>query len=254
MMLGRTLTDAENWQNLLCLFDGFRLRRANQPVTVPAGGQRLVALLALVGPRSRLVAAATLWPDASDDRAHGNLRSSLWRLKRLCPGLVCAHGDYLAIDSSVVLDTAMFVACTRAIVRDREPLTDYADAVAVVGVRELLPGWYDDWVVAERERLRLLALNALERLSSRLVADGMFALAMEAALEAVHAEPLRESAHRALIAVHLAQGNVDEARRHFARLTELLRRELGVAPSHLAADLLQRVQSRRPAGGGLHAV
>jgi DNA-binding SARP family transcriptional activator len=102
--------------------------------------------------------------------------------------------------------------------------------------------------------LRLLALNALERLSSRLVADGSFALAMEAALEAVHAEPLRESAHRALIAVHLAQGNIDEARRHFARLTELLHRELGVAPSHLAADLLQRVHSRRPAGGGLHVV
>lgn len=254
MTPGRTPTDPEDGQNLLCLFDGFVLRRADQPVTVPAGGQRLIAFLSLVGPRSRLVAAATLWPDASDDRAHGNLRSSLWRLKRLWPGLVCAHGDYLALDGSVALDTALFVARTRNIVRAREPVTDYADAVAVMGVRELLPGWYDDWVVDERERLRLLALNALEQLSSRLAADGMFALAMEAAIEAVHAEPLRESAHRALITVHLAQGNVGEARRHFSHLTELLRRELGVAPSHLTADLLRCVEPQRPAGGGLRVV
>lgn len=253
-MIGRIPDHVRSDQNFLCLFDGFLLLRANQQVNVPVGGQRLVALLSLVGPRSRLAAAATLWPDAPDDRARGNLRSSLWRLKRLCPDLVCTHGDHLSIDSSVALDTAVFVACTRAIVRDREPLPDYADAVAVVGVRELLPGWYEHWVVDERERLRLLALNALEQLSRRMVADGMFALAMEAALEAVHAEPLRESAHRALIVVHLAQGNVGEARRHFARLTELLRRELDVAPSRLTLDLLRHVESPPRPAGGLHVV
>jgi DNA-binding SARP family transcriptional activator len=254
MAPGPTTAATEVGRNRLCLFDGFLLHRADQPVTVPAGGQRLIALLGLVGPRSRSVAATTLWPDASDDRAYGNLRSALWRLKQLWPGLVCAQGDRLAIDGSVALDTALFVARMRSIVCARESATEYADAVEVMGVRELLPGWYDDWVVDERERLRLLALNALEQISGRLAADGVFGLAMEAALEAVRTEPLRESAHRALIAVHLAQGNVGEARRHFSRLTDLLRRELGVSPSHLTAELLRRVEPQRPLVGGLHVV
>jgi DNA-binding SARP family transcriptional activator len=246
-----TADRTENDQNLLCLFGGFVLRRASQAVPVPAGGQRLVALLGLAGPRSRRVAAPTLWPDASDDRAYGNLRTSLWRLNRLWPGLVCAHGDQLALSGSVVLDTSLFLDRTRSIVRAREPVADHADIVAVMAVRELLPGWHEDWVVNERERLRLLALNALEQLSGRLAAEGMFALAMEAALEAVHAEPLRESAHRAVIAVHLAQGNVGEARRHFSRLSSMLRREFGVPPSYLTVDLLHRDEPRHRASIGL---
>ena len=57
---------------------------------------------------------------------------------------------------------------------------------------DLLPGWYDDWVVFERERLRQRLLHALEMLSLRLVRQGRFGEAVEAAL-LVHAEPLRES-------------------------------------------------------------
>src|SRR4051795_7611946 len=49
---------------------------------VPEGSKRLVAYLALKGGRvERRVMAGTLWPDAPDARAAGNLRSALWRLR-----------------------------------------------------------------------------------------------------------------------------------------------------------------------------
>ncbi len=78
---------------------------------------------------------------------------------------------------------------------------------------DLLPGWYDDWVLLERERLRQRVLHALEALSRHLVAAGRIAEAVEAAMTAVGVEPLRESAQRAPVTAHLAEGNRVEARR-----------------------------------------
>jgi hypothetical protein len=70
---------------------------------------------------------------------------------------------------------------------------------------ELLPGWYDDWVLLEREPLRQRVLHGLEALSRHLVRAGRFAEAVEAAMVAVAVEPLRESAQRALVTAHLAE-------------------------------------------------
>ena len=72
---------------------------------------------------------------------------------------------------------------------------------------ELLPHWYDDWVVIERERFRQLRLHALDALCESLAAAGRYAAAVEAGRASVAAEPLRESAHRLLIQAHLAEGN-----------------------------------------------
>jgi DNA-binding SARP family transcriptional activator len=104
---------------------------------------------------------------------------------------------------------------------------------------DLLVGWYDDWVLLERERLRQLRLHALEVLSGQLLAAGNGPAAVEAALAAVAVEPLRESAHRAVIRAHLAEGNRAEALRQRDQLRHLLRLELGVKPSRLVTDLFR---------------
>ncbi len=96
---------------------------------------------------------------------------------------------------------------------------------------DLLPGWYDDWVLLERERLRQRVLHALEALSRHLVAAGRIAEAVEAAMTAVGVEPLRESAQRAPVTAHLAEGNRVEARRCLTTYRGILRRELGAEPA-----------------------
>ena len=220
------------------LLGGFALVRAGRPLSIPEGGQRLVALLALLGARTRNDAATLLWPAVPGDRAAGNLRSALWRLGRVWPGLVEAEGQRLQLTGSVDVDSREFLRRVRAIVRGHTPL-DTADGPTddARGVPELLPGWFEDWVLDERDRIRQLALQVLELMSEYELQRRRYGAALEAAMEAVRAEPLRESAHRAVIRVHLAQGNVVQARAHLNRLADLFRRELGVLPSPMTRRL-----------------
>ena len=86
-------------------------------------------------------------------------------------------------------------------------------------------------MLLERERLRHQRLHALESLAARLRRQGRHGAAVDAALAAVAAEPLRETAQRALVAAHLAEGNVIEAIRGYRRFAALLHDELGLRPS-----------------------
>jgi len=104
---------------------------------------------------------------------------------------------------------------------------------------DLLPGWYDDWVLLERERLRQLRLHSLEALAVRLAAAGRLAEALQAAYGAVRAEPLRESAHRTVVRVHLSEGNVVEALRAHDAFRDLIQEELGIVPTELMSRLVR---------------
>ena len=93
---------------------------------------------------------------------------------------------------------------------------------------QLLPDWYEDWVEIERERLCELRAHALEALCHRLTTAGRFGEATEAGLAAVRDEPLRESAHRVLIGVHLAEGNRAAALHQYRAFALLLHEEVGM--------------------------
>lgn len=126
---------------------------------------------------------------------------------------------------------------------------DYARELTHAG--ELLPGWYDDWVLSERERLNQLHVHALEVLSERLTEAHRFGDAVGAAMAAVAAEPYRESAHRAMIRAYFAEGNQAEAMRQYQKYRTLLRSETGLEPSSDIRDLitthLQNARSRQQA-------
>ena len=97
--------------------------------------------------------------------------------------------------------------------------------------RELLPDWTEDWVLLERERWRQVSLHALENLCRKFVTLQRFGAAIQAGLAAVSLEPLRESAQRALIEAHVAEGNRCEAIRQYRMYESLLKRELDLSPS-----------------------
>ncbi|MFF4346182.1 BTAD domain-containing putative transcriptional regulator [Streptomyces sp. NPDC001530] len=216
----------------LCLLGGFRLEYGAAAVDVCAGGRRLLAYLGLHRHASRSVLAGTLWPDVTEERAHGSLRTTLWRLHRGRRPLVHSDQDTLSLADAVSVDAHAFTESALRIVRvpgsgaHGEELPRY-----LLYDGDLLPGWDEDWVLFERERLRQLRLHALDVLAAQLIAQGRHALALEAALESVRIEPLRESAHRAVVAVHLAENNVVEAIRHYCAFSCLLHEELGVEPS-----------------------
>ncbi|UMG91521.1 bacterial transcriptional activator domain-containing protein [Nocardioides sp. TF02-7] len=96
---------------------------------------------------------------------------------------------------------------------------------------DLLPDWDEEWLAMERESFRQLRLHALERVAAESCDRGRFTDALSAGLCAVRSEPLRESAHRTVIAVHLAEGNFAEALRQYDGYRRLLAHELGLPPS-----------------------
>jgi DNA-binding SARP family transcriptional activator len=211
-------------------------------VPLSPGAQRLIALLALHDTAlSRDYVAGMLWGDSTQTRASGSLRSALWKLQVVRPEVVWNRSGSLGLAPHVHVDVRRATVLARSVVTGR---FEEETIVALLEPRfcdELLPGWYDDWILVERERHRQLSLHALESLCDHLTAVGRYGAAVLAGLAAVDREPLRESAHRALIRTHLAEGNVCEAVRRYRRYEEIAARDLGVEPSPMMRSLFSQI-------------
>lgn len=212
------------------LLESFTLVVRGREVPVSDGSQRLVALLALKGrPLRRSLIAGTLWPEKAESRAIANLRSSLWRLHGASPGLVDAivcTGSSLMLNPGVELDVT-------AIERQGWALLDGGTAAydrqapdlhsLDLFSRELLPGWYEDWVIVERERLTQLQIRFLEALVTTYRDRGDSARAVDLAMRLVAKDPLREPSQQALVRALLAEGDWGRAHlvaAHYCRLVE----------------------------------
>lgn len=222
----------------VALLGGFELRVNSARVDLPRATERLLAYLALQpGPVSRQRVAAALWPDASDQRSLGCLRSALWRARTASRSLFEPDNCRLGLAPTTRIDTALLGSLTRRLVSGGQ--NDVAAGVPIdLFGAELLPGWDEDWVLLERERFRQLSLRGLDALSRRHLEAGRVFEAIEAAWRAIALEPLRETAHQTLIDAYLAEGNVGEAVRGLRSFEALLDREIGISPS---PDLVRRV-------------
>ncbi|HEY5805203.1 MAG TPA: BTAD domain-containing putative transcriptional regulator [Lysobacter sp.] len=190
-------------------------------------GRRLLAYLALRRqPVARGLASAQLWPDVPDDAARANLRRSLWHVPR---GWIETVGDELVLDAQSDLDQAHRVAA-RAL--SGQPLA--LDEIELLS-NDILPGWHEEWMLAEHDAFHMLRVQALEAACRTMVASGQFGLAIQAGTAAIDAEPLRESAAEAVIDAHLEQRNRHQAVQCFRQLAQRLGDELGVEPDPVLA-------------------
>jgi SARP family transcriptional regulator, regulator of embCAB operon len=230
------------------VLDGFQLWRSGiEQVGIPRASQRLLALLAIRGGvTNRAAVAGTLWPDATEIQACSNLRSALARLDLSCRKMLQVSKLELGLAKDVTVDICYAQRLARRLLDPAVTLeqSDLSSAAIVILSGDLLPGWYDDWVLVKAEDWRQLRLHALETLAGRLTAVDCWGQAADAARAAVRAEPLRESAHAVLIQVHLAEGNQSEAVRQFIRYRALLHAELGLEPTVRLRRLMQGLQSQ----------
>jgi len=205
----------------LTVIGRFTCREDDRPLLLTPRAERLLAFLALARrPVRRDQLSGTLWGDCPEDRASGNLRSTLWRLRRIVGEPLVEVGDgHVALSAHVTVD----------LWEAEVGVPDDREARLVAG--ELLPGWDEPWVEPERERFRQLRLHALEALSADHRRSRRYADALRLGLVAVGCDPLRETAHREVIAVHLEEGNVGEALRQYDGYRRLLHAELDLAPS-----------------------
>jgi DNA-binding SARP family transcriptional activator len=227
------------------LLGGFRLTLDAETLRLPIGAQRVVAFLALQRRAlQRIYVAGALWPRSDEAHANASLRSALWRLHRWGAPIVEATQTDLRLAPDVRVDVS---ATTHRLLGtlDGGNSPELETVRWACALEALLPDWYDDWLVIEQERYRQLRVQMLEMLSERLMQEQRWAAAVQTGLAAVAAEPLRESAHRATIAAHLAQGNVGDAWRQYRAYRDLLRRQIGVAPSPELARMVREAVLQR---------
>ncbi len=222
----------------LNLLDAFSLTSHGDAIDLPLSAQRVLVFLALRDrPVGRSFVAGSLWPEKSENRANGNLRAALWRLGEPGAVLVERLTTQVRLSPDIRVDVHDAVTSARRILATASPL-DPVDLDWSRLSRDILPGWYEDWLVLARERLRQLRLHALETLCVRLIGTGRVAQAIQVGEAVVELEPLRDSGQRALFAAHLAEGNRAEALHQYERYRAVLWDTLRLAPSFTIETML----------------
>ncbi|MEP6843309.1 MAG: BTAD domain-containing putative transcriptional regulator [Pseudolysinimonas sp.] len=231
----------------LFMLGGFRLRVDSVTIDeLPVGSQRLLIFLALHDRAiARISLAGTMWPDVSDERAGVSLRAALTRLDGLIGSTVRAtKSGGLGLNEAVVVDLRLGQELAHRLMHRGSPVeaTDLNAASTALLSSELLPDWYDDWIIAEAEDWRQLRMDALEALGQRLLDAGRGAEAIGAARAAMRVDPLRESPHALLIRIHLAGGNQSEALGVFDRYRAILSTALDLEPTAHLSGLVAGLQ------------
>jgi len=235
----------------LSLLGGFEARLSSgSSLGLPTKAQGLLAYLAVrPGQRhSRDKLAALLWGDKSDEHARGGLRRTLVELRRALattqPQVLQAEDRGLALDPErVEVDTVRFER------RVAEGTLGALEEAAALYRGDLLQGFsvyepaFEEWLVAERERLREMAVGALARLLSQQSEARSTERAIQTALRLLALDPLQEAVHRTLMRLYARQGRRGAALKQYQVCVAVLRRELGTEPEsetkRLSQDLLR---------------
>jgi DNA-binding SARP family transcriptional activator len=255
MMLSRSIVGlsmsqgAEDWR--LHLLGPWELFRGRERVHVTLRQQRLIAALALLPLRPRAVLGELLWPESPNGQAAGNLRAALWRIRHELPSLLEFRDDDPRLCGRVRIDVEEF----RHQLRDIGTINWVYDPglVRLIYRAELLPGWYEDWLTFEQERIRRQRLFGLHTMCGKLLDAGNVPAALEAAILAVSIEPLSETSQTLLIQAQLEAGDYTGAVRQFHAFSDLLDRELGVEPPPRLHRMLYRGGANVPVASITHA-
>jgi DNA-binding SARP family transcriptional activator len=200
-------------------------------------------------PRQRV--AFLLWPDSSESQAHTNLRTLLHRLHGALPDT----DQLLQIDQQTIawqpgttikVDVAEFeealLQADVAIQAGDDPAACAAlEHAAACYIGDLLPDCYDEWVVAERERLRSLLFTALAGLARLLEQRREYGAGITYARRLVRLDPLNEAACLVLMRLHTLNGDRASALRVYHTCVSALQAELGTAPGPALRDAYERL-------------
>lgn len=225
----------------------------------------LLAYLAFYRHRShpRDLRMELLWPEDPPGTDRHKLRKALTSLRHQLepPGVpagavIIATRDCVQLNpAAVTTDVAALEIALKDAGRARSELERARSLEAAVDLYrgELLSGWYDGWIIPERQRLAELYLEALEWLVRHFGQAGELRRALDHARRAVAADPLREEAQHELIRLLAAAGQAEAARQQYHEFERLLERELAAAPSpeiqRLLVDLDRSSRSTSSAMG-----
>lgn len=201
--------------------------------------------------------AGLFWPDSEESKAKGYLRLALWRLRKAIHEVSPSAPDYFQANKiSIAFDPAQAHHLDCAVLED-ESATSLEELLITTQVYtgELLPGFYDEWVLLERERLRAVFNRKMQRLLEQLQSTGRWSDLIRQAERWISMGDHPEPAYRGLILGHAELGNLSGAQSAYERCVLALQRDLGLEPSAETRTLFYKIQTQQhtsPVWGSNH--
>lgn len=186
--------------------------------------------------RTREQLVGLLWPEKDDAKARHSLNEALRVLRQSLGDAVESGSDTLTITAG---------SCQADV--------DRLDALSTETLsRPFLEGFtvpdapaFEDWLTAERLRLRGLQLSVLGQRAERALAGGQAGAARDAALAGLALDPHHEASARHAMRAHALEGARSLALDTFDRLTDRLDQDLGIAADPETARLAERIRQGR---------
>ncbi len=224
------------------LLDTYDIRLDGNPVEISSRAPRtLLAYLILnpdsAHPRDKL--AGILWPKSEESNARSNLRHALWRLRKEIGDshLVSDRNTIgLAPDSDLWTDV---MTLQREL--DDQPNADEMVDVISVYRGELLPGFYEDWVVLERERLQAVYERRMQTALYLLTEEERWEEVLKWGERWIAFGHVPEPGYRALMTAHDALGDTSAVAEVWQRCVQALDEEIGVSPSEESRHLYKEL-------------
>src|SRR6266508_961494 len=230
------------------LLGKFDVRRDGKTIAITSRlAQSLFAYLILNAGTAhrREKLAGMLWPDSVEETARDNLRHALWRVRKVLPASQKPKIEYLlADDLSISFNASSEYYLDAA---ELENLSESASADELTSVLsgyqgELLPGFYDEWVILEREHLSSVFEHKMARLMSLLQNENRWLDILNWGERWIKLGQKPEPAYRALMSAHAAKGDMSKVAATYERCVKSLR-EFGMEPSEQTKELYENLKS-----------
>ena len=228
------------------LLGKFEVSRDGKPIAITSRpAQSLFAYLLLSAGTShrREKLAGLLWPDSLEETARDNLRHALWRVRKALESASSTrflHADDLSLKFDASSDYWLDAA-------ELEKLGETATGDELIALLakyqgELLPGFYDDWVVLEREHLSSIFEHHMARLMSLLEKENRWLDVLDWGERWIRLGQKPEPAYRSLMSAHAAKGDMSKVAATYERCVKSLR-EFGIEPSEQTKELYGNLKS-----------
>jgi DNA-binding SARP family transcriptional activator len=200
--------------------------------------------------------ANLFWGDYPQQRARNCLNTALWRLRRFLEPDGVLPGTYLIstsvgelgfnVQSNYWLDVDIFehqIAKLLSVAPEQAGPDSVSLLEQVIRLYngDLLEGYYCDWALRERERLRCCYVDCLYYLMRYYSKSADISKALTYGQEILKTDPIREDVHRQMMGLYMQSGQRSLAVRQYNACVESLRVELGISPMPETQALISQI-------------
>ena len=239
----------------ICLLGRFRLFRCGHLVDGWHGSKTPRVVRYLFAQRGRPVPRDVMidlfWPSADPETARRNLHQTIYVIRKVLRAARDASQPILFADEAYAVNTSADMWCDvdefevnvgagRRAEREQrveDAIAAYDSAERSYGGDFLEDSPYEDWTMAERDRLRLVYLDVANRLADLKFAKGDLDAALEMSQRALLRDSCDEAAHRCALRCHGAAGNRSLVIRQYEACVNALDRAYGLAPTRETTEL-----------------